>query len=86
MGSDPPPAVQNYYPREVHAGFLSESPRTKSVRSDDSYDYLRCSHTSFSEIDILTKSVGYPHQSKDTLVITEVGLATHAYKTLIKED
>lgn len=88
MGSDPPPAVQNYHPRWAHADFLSESSRTKTVKTviiilgavilafqaQTSWQNQWDNHTLNND------------KSKDTLVITEVGLATLAYETLIKEN
>lgn len=67
MRSNPPPVDKNWHPRQTR-DFLSEGPRTKSVRSKDGYDYFRNSINNFSDTVILTKSVCYSHKSEDAFV------------------
>lgn len=64
MGSDAPPALQNYHPRQPCAALPSDSPRTKSVINKGHYNYSRLSHTSFSHTGILKKISGISTQEQ----------------------
>lgn len=86
VGSDAPPAEQNYDPRQTHSAPLSHSPRTKSAGSKGGHGYSRLSHTRFSHTETSEKSVGYPRRSKDTVLVREISLGTCVYETLIKEN